>query len=283
MAAGREKLEIPQQDFNAIPKKAKKTPRAHMARIPMDQRKSGFTEVELGFTEEQARQEADKCIDCMVCCECLECVKACGANALTKETHEEKDRALELNVGSVVISSGFSPYSPKNLDFLGYEHLPNVITSLQFERLLSASGPTEGHVIRPSDHKEPKKIAWFQCVGSRENNRCDNEHCSSVCCMYAIKEAVIAKEHDPDLDASIFFMDMRTFGKDFERYYIEAREQHGVKFIRSRVHTINPVGDSGDLEISYVKENGELIVDIFDMIVLSVGLEISPELKKLAK
>ena len=283
MAAGREKLEVPQQDFNAVPQKAPKIHRAHMARIPMDQRTSGFTEVELGFTEEQARQEADKCIDCMVCCECLECVKACGANALTKETHEEKDRALELNVGSVVISSGFSPYSPKNLDFLGYDHLPNVITSLQFERLLSASGPTEGHVIRPSDHKEPKKIAWFQCVGSRENNRCDNEHCSSVCCMYAIKEAVIAKEHDPELDASIFFMDMRTFGKDFERYYIEAREQHGVKFIRSRVHTINPKGDSGDLEISYVKENGELIVDIFDMIVLSVGLEISPELKKLAK
>ena len=283
MAAGREKLEVPQQDFNAVPQKAPKIPRAHMARIPMDQRTSGFTEVELGFTEEQARQEADKCIDCMVCCECLECVKACGANALTKETHEEKDRALELNVGSVVISSGFSPYSPKNLDYLGYDHLPNVITSLQFERLLSATGPTEGHVIRPSDHKEPKKIAWFQCVGSRENNRCDNEHCSSVCCMYAIKEAVIAKEHDPELDASIFFMDMRTFGKDFERYYIEAREQHGVKFIRSRVHTINPKGDSGDLEISYVKENGELIVDIFDMIVLSVGLEISPELKELAK
>ncbi len=283
MKADREKLEIPQQDFNDIPKKAKKVAREHMARIPMDQRKSGFTEVELGFTEEQAKQEANKCIDCMVCCECLECVKVCGAGALTNDTHVEEDREVALNVGSVVISSGFSPYNPTKLDFYGFENHPNVVTSLQFERLLSASGPTEGHVIRPSDHKEPKKIAWFQCVGSREQNRCDNDYCSSVCCMYAIKEAAIAKEHDPELDASIFFMDMRTFGKEFEKYYNEAKDKHGVNFIRSRVHTINPVGDSGDLEIRYVKEDGELVADTFDMIVLSVGLETSPELRRLAE
>jgi len=282
MKAGREKLEIPQQDFNDIPKKAKKIDRSHMARIPMDQRKSGFTEVELGFTEEQALQEANKCINCMVCCECLECVKACGAGALTLDTHKEKDCEVPLNVGSVVIASGFSPYDPSKLDFYGFGTHPNVVTSLQFERLLSASGPTEGHVVRPSDHKEPKKVAWFQCVGSRETNRCDNSHCSSVCCMYAIKEAVIAKEHDPDLDVSIFYMDMRTFGKEFEKYYTEARDKHGVKFIRSRVHTIKPVGDAGDLEISYVSEDGQMIVDTMDMIVLSVGLETSPELLELA-
>jgi heterodisulfide reductase subunit A2 len=112
---------------------------------------------------------------------------------------------------------------------------------MEMERLLSASGPTGGHLVRPSDHKEPKKIAWFQCVGSRDLNRCDNSYCSSVCCMYAIKEAVIAKEHaGDDLDCAIFYMDMRTHGKDFERFYNNAQDK-GVRFVRSRVHTIDPV------------------------------------------
>jgi heterodisulfide reductase subunit A2 len=116
---------------------------------------------------------------------------------------------------------------------------------MEFERLLSASGPTAGHVTRQSkDHGEPKKIAWFQCVGSRDMNRCDNAYCSSVCCMYAIKEAVIAKEHaGDDLECTIFYMDMRTHGKDFERFYNSAKEK-GVRFVRSRVHTINPTDDT---------------------------------------
>ncbi len=283
MKEGREGLEIPQSDFNPIPDKMEKKARAKMDRIPMEERKSGFTEVEIGLSEEIARAEANKCVDCMVCCECLECVKVCGAGALTFETHEEEDRIEAVEVGSIVISSGFEPYEPSKLDFFGYDRHPNVVTALQFERLLSASGPFEGHVVRPSDHKEPKKIAWFQCVGSRETNNCDNDYCSSVCCMYAIKEAVIAKEHDSELDASIFYMDMRTFGKDFEKYYDDAKNKHGINFIRSRVHTIDPVGDTGDLEIRYVREDGELVVDTFDMVVLSIGLETSPGLKELAE
>ena len=115
---------------------------------------------------------------------------------------------------------------------------------MEFERILSASGPTRGHVKRLSkDGRDPKKIAWLQCVGSRDVNRCDNAYCSSVCCMYAIKEAVIAKEHaGKDLDCAIFFMDMRTHGKEFERYYDDARERHGVRFIRSRVHSVDAGG-----------------------------------------
>ena len=125
----------------------------------------------------------------------------------------------------------------------------------------------------PSDHKEPQKIAWFQCVGSRDLNRCDNSYCSSVCCMYAIKEAVIAKEHaGSDLDCAIFYMDMRTHGKDFERFYDNAREKQGVRFIRSRVHTIEPVNGGDDLSVRYITESGELVSETFDMIVLSVGL-----------
>ncbi len=112
--------------------------------------------------------------------------------------------------------------------------------------------------------------------GSRDMNRCDNSHCSSVCCMYAIKEAVVAKEHQgDDLDCAVFYMDMRTHGKDFERFYENAREKHGVRFIRSRVHSVTPVGDTDDLEIRYVTDDGELKTEVFDLIVLSVGMEMS--------
>jgi len=150
--------------------------------------------------------------------------------------------------------------------------------------MLSASGPTEGHVTRISkDKREPKKIAWLQCIGSRDLNKCDNPHCSSVCCMYAIKEAVIAKEHiGDDLDCAVFYMDMRTPGKEFERFYESARNKSGVRFIRSRVHTIDPVGDTDDLELRYVSEQGESIVEQFDMVVLSVGMETDPQVVELA-
>ncbi|MGD9139674.1 MAG: FAD-dependent oxidoreductase, partial [Desulfobacterales bacterium] len=157
-------------------------------------------------------------------------------------------------------------------------------TAMEMERILSASGPTAGHLVRPSDHKEPKKIAWFQCVGSRDLNRCDNSYCSSVCCMYAIKEAVISKEHaGDDLDCAIFYMDMRTHGKEFERFYDNAREKQGVRFLRSRVHSIDPLHGSDDLSVQYADENGQLQVETFDMIVLSVGLQTSPETVELAE
>ena len=129
-----------------------------------------------------------------------------------------------------------------------YSDLPNVVTSLEFERILSASGPYSGRLMRPYDREEPQKIAWLQCVGSRDLNQADTPYCSSVCCMYAIKEAVIAKEHAHGaLDAAIFFMDIRTHGKDFERYYERARDL-GVRFIRSRIHSIVP-GKDGNLEL----------------------------------
>ena len=154
---------------------------------------------------------------------------------------------------------------------------------MEMERILSASGPTAGHLVRFSDNKEPKKIAWFQCIGSRDLNRCDNAYCSSVCCMYAIKEAVIAKEHaGDDLDCAIFFMDMRTHGKEFERFYEGAREKSGVRFVRSRVHTITPVPGTDDLQVQYVTESGEMVRETFDMIVLSIGLQTPPALIDLA-
>ncbi len=211
---------------------------------------------------------------------CKICTAFCGVDAID---HNMQDEIIELNVGSIILAPGFEPFDPSKFDTYNYSKFPNVITSMEMERILSASGPTAGHLVRPSDQAEPKKVAWFQCVGSRDMNRCDNSYCSSVCCMYAIKEAVIAKEHAGDeLDCAIFYMDIRTHGKDFERFYDSAREKQGVRFLRSRIHTIDPVGNSGDLSVRYVTESGELKSETFDMIVLSVGLQTSSETAELA-
>ncbi|SHG08839.1 4Fe-4S dicluster domain-containing protein, partial [Desulfacinum infernum DSM 9756] len=277
---GREKTWEPVQD---VPTEGyDRIPRERMPRLSPEERLGNFNEVQLGFTEEQVRREAARCLDCGVCSECYRCVDACLADAVV---HEDAARERELEVGAIVLAPGFKPFDPAVYDTYAYTRLANVMTAMEFERLLSASGPTMGHVVRPSDEKEPKKIAWLQCVGSRDIHHCDHAYCSGVCCMYAIKEAVIAKEHaGRDLEATIFFMDMRTHGKDFERYYNRAKEEHGVRFVRSRVHSIEEVpGTGGDLEIHYVDEEGRITSEVFDLVVLSVGLETPEEAKRLAE
>jgi heterodisulfide reductase subunit A len=209
---------------------------------------------------------------------CRACEKFCPAEAVN---FDQKPKVHELQVGSIILAPGFTTFDPKRAETYHYQKFPNVITSLEFERILSASGPFEGHLVRPSDHAEPKKIAWLQCVGSRDVKY--NPYCSSVCCMYAIKEAVIAKEHAAhDLDTAIFFMDMRTFGKNFEQYYNRAEREQGVRFIRSRIHTIDPAADDC-LEIHYVDEHGNKLSEVFDLVVLSVGMEERKATQELAQ
>ena len=256
-------------------------PRQSMPTRDLDERRGTYQEMALGFTEERARREAERCLKCGICSECYQCVDACLAKAID---HEMKVIERTIEVGSVVMAPGFQPFDPSPYEPYGYIHYPNVVTSMEFERILSASGPFEGHLVRPSDHKEPKKIAWLQCVGSRDINHCDHGYCSAVCCMYAIKEAVIAKEHSPQsLDTAIFFMDMRTHGKEFEKYYNRAQEERGVRFVRSRIHSVDPVPETDNLLLQYVTESGEIIEEEFDMVVLSVGLETSPEAIALAE
>jgi heterodisulfide reductase subunit A len=203
---------------------------------------------------------------------CQVCAEFCDLGAID---FTQQDETIELEVGSIILAPGFECFDPSRYTQYRYAAHPNVVTSIEFERILSASGPTQGKLSRPSDMQEPRRIAWLQCVGSRDTHHCDHSYCSSVCCMYAIKEALIAKEHSQgDLDCAIFFMDMRTYGKDFERYYDRAMEE-GIRFIRSRIPTVEEVPGTGDLELSYTDEEGNLIDEGFDLVVLSVGMEIS--------
>ncbi|MCG6919198.1 MAG: FAD-dependent oxidoreductase [Deltaproteobacteria bacterium] len=219
-------------------------------------------------------------IDRETCIGCGLCEKLCLAKAVV---YAEEERRSTLEVGAIILAPGNEVFDPTAFDTYSYAHHPNVVTSLEFERILSASGPYQGHLMRPYDREEPKSVAWLQCVGSRDINHCDNGYCSAVCCMYAIKEAVIAKEHSHEpLDTAIFFMDMRTYGKDFEKYYERAREEHGVRFIRSRVHTVDPV-EEGRLKIIYTDEEGKSLEEEFDMVVLSSGFQPSKRTVELAE
>ncbi len=153
---------------------------------------------------------------------CRACEKFCPTDAID---FEDKEKNVDVNVGSVILAPGWSPFDPKGVDYLGCAESPDIVTSLEYERLLSASGPCMGHLKRPSDSREPKKIAWLQCVGSRNLNRCDNAYCSSVCCMYAIKQALVTAEHleGDGLSQTVFYMDIRSHGKEFDRYFEKAQ------------------------------------------------------------
>jgi heterodisulfide reductase subunit A-like polyferredoxin len=239
------------------------------SQISIEKRMNSFDEVEFSFTKEQAVREAQRCINCAGCCECLQCVEYCGRDAID---HNMEEMIETINVGSVILSPGSNKYLPPKGDSYGYKVYPNVLTSIEFERMLSASGPYKGHIKRVSDGKPPKKIAWLQCIGSRDES-CDRPYCSAVCCMYATKEAVIAKEHQPGVDTHIYFMDMRSFGKDFEKYYNRAKDEHGVLYRRCKIPRIEQDRETKNLRIRYVDTDGKTKQETYDMVVLSVGLQ----------
>ncbi|MFO7677878.1 MAG: FAD-dependent oxidoreductase [Thermoplasmatota archaeon] len=210
---------------------------------------------------------------------CKSCENFCEKAAIK---YDQKDEEIKVNVGSVILSPGFEKYEPPRGDSYGYRVYPNVLTSVEFERMLSSSGPYNGHITRISDGKAPRKIAWLQCIGSRDES-CERLYCSSVCCMYATKEAVIAKEHQPGVDTHIYFMDMRSFGKDFEKYYDRAKDEHGVIYRRCRIPRVEQDRKTKNLTIRYVDEKGILQNEIYDMVVLSVGLQPCKEIVTLSE
>jgi heterodisulfide reductase subunit A len=196
---------------------------------------------------------------------CRACEKVCEAGAIE---YDQEEKLLDVDVGAVVIAPGFELCDHTLRAEYGFGQYPNVISSLQFERVLSASGPYLGHVQRPSDGKEPRRIASIQCVGSRED---EANYCSSVCCMYAVKHALMAKEHMGEVEYTVFFMDLRAFGKGFDAYYQRAQDE-GVRFVRARPATVEEVGESGNLRIKYLSERGEFREEEFDLVVLSSGI-----------
>ena len=240
--------------------------RVKMAALEAALRRHSFEEVNLGYTEEEAKAEAARCLQCGVCSECLCCVYNCAAGAIN---HDEIARIKEINVGAVILATGFEPYNAHLAGEYGFGRFPNVITSMQYERVLSPSGPFSGHLIRPSDGHEPKRVAWIQCVGSR---RADRNWCSAVCCMYATKQALITQEHAPGTDCTIFYIDFRAYGKEFDAYYDRAKEA-GVRYIRSIPSAIKQESGTENLAIQYTRPDGSLVDETFDMIVLSVGMQ----------
>ena len=212
---------------------------------------------------------------------CRACEKFCPTNAIN---FEDVVQTTNIQVGSIIMSSGFKPFDPSGVDLYNYDQVPDVVTSMEYERLLSSSGPCMGQLRKPSDDKEPQKIAWIQCVGSRDTNRCGNGYCSSVCCMYAIKQAQVTPEHlqENEAEETIFYMDIRTHGKEFERYFEEAKG-HGVKFVQARPHSLLPGPSQVGVNMQYFTEDGQLREEYFDMIVLSVGMEVEESSMRLAE
>ncbi len=271
-------------------------PRIRMPEIPVESRLDNFSEVEGGYDDESAQLEAARCLACGICSECMSCTFACGVKAID---HDMVARRQDLEVGALILAPGYQAYHAELSEEFGFGRYPNVVTSLQFERMLSASGPTRGHVKRPSDKASPKRIAFLQCIGSRDRS---HDYCSSVCCMYAAKEAIMAIEHakvegnDGQVECRIFFMDSRAFSKGYEEYYRRAKLKYGVKYTRARVSSVKENPANGNLVVQWaagdeagleaVGSGGraqQIFEEEFDLVVLSVGMEISENVKQLGQ
>src|SRR4030066_284597 len=209
---------------------------------------------------------------------CRNCEKFCEMKAID---FNQKEEIIKIDVGSVILALGSEEFDATLKDEYGYKTFPNVMTSIEFERILSASGPTQGHILRPSDGKEPKSIAFIQCVGSRDM-QLGNEYCSAVCCMQATKDAILVQEHLSGVKTSIFYMDMRAYGKDFDKFVDRAKNDYKVCFIHARISSIEVNTATEDLIIPYATDEGKIKKEEFDLVVLSVGLISTGKIKQTA-
>jgi heterodisulfide reductase subunit A len=210
---------------------------------------------------------------------CNICVGVCKNSAI--DLHQKPEK-IEIEVGAIILAPGFEPFDAKLRSDFGYGKMPNVVNGLDFERILCSTGPYEGEIRRPSDGKHPKKIAWISCVGSRQVIPGGNSYCSAVCCTYIQKQVILAKDHDAEIEATIFHNDIRSFGKDFERFYQRTANLPGTRFIRSYVSIGREIPESKNVTIKYSTADEGVKEEEFDMVVLAVGLNPPDDVKKLA-
>ena len=258
-----------------------KEPRVVIPSIGAGARIGSFIEVETGLDEQSAIGEAQRCLDCAICSECLECIKVCERKAID---HGMKDEIVELEVGNIILATGYKPFDPTPMYKYGYGRLDNVITSMEFERLVSAAGPTSGHIALKNG-QEPKSVAIIHCVGSRDSNY--HEYCSRVCCMYSMKIAHLVREHLPKTEVYEFYIDIRSPGKGFEEFYNRVLKE-GTIFYRGRPGEVTDVAETAE-------EKGKLVVRFentlvgkqlrlpVDMVILGVGLEAQQDAKAVAR
>jgi heterodisulfide reductase subunit A len=257
---GIEEVELPEEEEK----------RVEMPKLPIKERINNFDEVELGFTEEEAVREANRCLHCKLCCECGLCEKACDADAIN---HEMTDEISELDVGAIVVATGYDLFDPSEYPEYGYKY-DEVITGLEFERLCNAAGPTGGKIeVKASPNRhfiEPKKVVFISCVGSREKGG-ERPYCSRICCMYTAKQAHLVKEHIPGASVSVFYTDMRAFGKGFEEFWWRV-ENEGIEYIRRELtDPIKVEKENGVLKVKTMSE-GKPIEKEADLVVLATAV-----------
>ncbi len=236
------------------------------AELPAKRRIRGFAEVELPLTEDEARAAASRCLDCGGCSECHQCLDVCSGNAIDLERGSQ---SLSLSVGSVVVSTGFDLFQPLKKPQYGYGRYANVITAMQMDRLLSPTRPYNA-VVRPSDGKIPDNVAYILCAGSRD---CEvgNDLCSRVCCMYTVKQAQLIMGAVPLADVTIYYIDVRAFGKGFEEFYQQSKAM-GTYFVKGKVANVGGA-DNGNVVVRYEDiATGRVVEAEHDLVVLSVGM-----------
>ena len=255
--------------------------RTVMPMLDLKKRAGSFTEVELGLDEKTAIEEAKRCLSCAACSECLECAKLCEAQAID---HEMQDEFVEVEVGNIIVATGFQQFDPSVIHQYGYGRYDNVITGLQFERMSNASGPTVGKVLL-ADGREPQSVAILHCVGSRDQNY--HKYCSRVCCMYSLKYSHLLREKVPQADIYQLYIDLRCFGKGYEEFYNRLQEEW-VNFVRGRAAEVTDLAETPD-------EKGKLVVVCedtligrqrripVDMVILSTALEPCSDAEQVAR
>jgi heterodisulfide reductase subunit A-like polyferredoxin len=276
--ARKEPEEFSQQEIEERKKRFPPRNRVEMREEPVGERIQNFGEVALGYSLEEAMEESSRCLALQVegCIECRECERRCEPNAIV---HTMRDEDITIEVGAIIIASGLGLYDISALTEYGYGRVKNVITAMEFERLTAASGPTMGELKRPSDGRIPENIAFIQCVGSRDLR--NKAYCSSVCCMHATKEAMLAFEHHPGTKSTIFYMDMRAVGKRFQEYIARAKKEYNATYIRGRPGRIEVNPDNDNPVIWYEETvSGEVKSFEAELVVLAQAMvpQISKEL-----